>query len=161
MPVGVGAAGACVYLHSRNRNMYHCLYKLNAWRMCNISKLKFAFNLKWCSWMLLCWTWLKVGYCNGLWGESTRGKGDRKWSQPRERMLREDRMASACGCASGKNGKRSREKEERAEEKQNVWPKIWARWMLKHAYRPVLNVWHEAFTFCLEGKDEKKTALIL
>lgn len=55
-------------------------------------------------------------------------------------MLREGRMAAACGCASGKNGKRNGEKEERAEEKEIVWPKFWAMWMLKHAYRPVLSV---------------------
>lgn len=41
-------------------------------------------------------------------------------------MLREGRTAAACRCASGKNGKRSGEKELRAEEKEDVWCKIWA-----------------------------------
>lgn len=56
----------------RDRNIYCCLYKLNAWRMCKIPQLRFASKMV-CS-NALAQTWLKLGYRIGL-GESVGDKG--------------------------------------------------------------------------------------
>lgn len=72
MPVGLGAAGACVCLGRRDRNIYRCLYKLNAWRMCKIPQLRFASKMV-CS-NALAQICLKLGYRIGL-GESMGDKG--------------------------------------------------------------------------------------
>lgn len=144
MPVGMGAAGACVCLCRRDRNIYCCLYKLSTWRICRILSLSLhptpngifeCFSLNSAD----------AGMCIGL-GKSMEDKASGQTgvitAQRKDAEIGWGRRKADFSLCQWKGWKgREGEREQKQRKRCGIKSRVCA--VLKHTYRPVLGVWDE------------------
>lgn len=167
MPVGMGAAGACVCLCRRDRNIYCCLYKLTTWGICRIPKFEFASYPKWYIWrhsLELSWRWDVALGSGRAW---TRGQWTEEWPQLGEKVLRGCGRRKADFSMCQWTRWKGREVEG-AKAKKEVWCKTQGMCSAKAHIQACpqclgwsrLYVHTSAHTLCLEDEEGKNPVLL-